>query len=182
MKSSLTPFIVVAAGCGIYMSVLAAGRIDGGTTTHRDLTLIGDPASPEKRFAAELEDLRERLSVINDRILAEHNDERREDLRQKREAILTREKTVRRSLEEARLWLARLNLRTLEAAQRALVARLVLIDGQIASEDDDARLKELRRERELLITREKQVSQAIEKAGAGILPLRSNAETSVATP
>lgn len=146
--NSGTPLVLLAACSGICLSALNAA----GSMVQRDLTLIANPASPEKQFAAELDDLRERLAVVDARILAEENEERREELRRKRESILTREKTVRHSLD-----LARIEVKTLKAAHGALLANLAVLDVRISAEDDEARLKELRRERAFVIKREEEV-------------------------
>jgi hypothetical protein len=161
MNAGTPSVLLVAAGCSI-CTVNAAG-VGTSLSVQRDLTLIANPASPEKLLSAEQEDLRLRLAALDARIRAEDSEERREELRRERDSILARSNAVAQRLEETRARVAQLQLRVLEVDQRALLAKVALLDAQISAEKNDSRLNELRREREVVIAREREVRRAIEQ-------------------
>jgi hypothetical protein len=160
MKSGTASVLLVACSWACACSLTAADQFG--------LTLIANPASPVKLLTAEQDDLRERLAVLDARILAEGNGNRRAELRRQRELILTRQKAVRHSLVQARLSLARIQVRKLRADQSALLANLAALDARISSEEDETRVRELRSARESLVSREAAVRRAIEEAEASL--------------
>src|SRR5688572_14681762 len=135
--NSGTPFVRLVACSGICLSALQAAGFGANSSAQRDLTLIANPASPEKLFADEQADLLERLAVVGTRIQTESNDKRREELRRERESILAREKAVSHSLAQARTSMVRLNVRTLKAVQSALLSKLAILDARISAEGDE---------------------------------------------
>jgi fatty acid/phospholipid biosynthesis enzyme len=147
-----------------------------------DLTLIANPASPEKLLTAEQDDLRERLAVLDARILAEENGTRSEALRRERELILKREKAVKHSLAQARLSLARIQVRRLRADQSALLANLAALDARISVEEDETLLRELRSARASVVSREAAVRRAIKEAEASLDLQRSTPEVPATIP
>ena len=146
------------------------------------LTLIANPASPEKLLAAEQDDLRERLAVLDARILAEENGNRSEALHRERELILKREKAVKHSLAQARLSLARIQVRKLRADQGALLANLAALDARISAEEDETLLRELRSARASVVSREAAVRRAIQEAEASLDLQRSTPEVPATIP